>query len=223
MALVKAEFFPGEKPPQTPMKFAKPTYNATNKVFVSEVVEGPRYEIHKDETISAPQATEVSKGLGPAFIPTLIQATKTWFTKPLTVEWLTPRIQHKIADVASDFEGTCTWQLSRLTISKEVFLFDWAMVSQVPDEKVLIRLEDDELPAETEDLREVREIPSVEGEAVAVGPTRRMLHKREVLRQRAKAARMLFKAERMTQEYCSLYGAEDTDWEEEDSDSEDSD
>jgi hypothetical protein len=39
------------------------------------------------------------------------------------------------------------------------------------------------------------------------------------MRAREKAARALFHAERLTQEYCSIYG-EDTDWEEEEDEEE---
>ncbi len=205
------------------MKFAKPTYDASKKVYVSDIHEGPRYESHKDDaTTYTPPLTSIPLLLGIDFPNQIVQATKTWFSKPLTTDWLSSRIQHKTQEVADDFEGTCVWQMQKLTISKEVFLFEWGLVDQKPDEKVLIQLEE-ELP--TEELREVDEIPQEGGgvqEAMQVGPTRRMLHKREVLRARERAARCLFKAERMTQEYCALYG-EDTDWEDEDDyDSEDS-
>jgi hypothetical protein len=203
------------------MKFAKPTYDASKKVYVSDIHEGLRYESHKDDaTTYSPPLTSVPLTLGIEFPKQIVTATHAWFSKPLTVEWLTTRLQHKLQDVAEDFEGTCTWQMQRLTISKEVFLFEWTLVDQKPDEKVLIQLEEDQ---PTEELREVDEIPQESNqEAMQVGPTRRMLHKREVLRARERAARCLFKAERMTQEYCALYG-EDTDWEDEDDyDSEDS-
>lgn len=204
------------------MKFAKPTYDASKKVYGSDIHEGPRYESHKDDaTTYTPPLTSVPLILGVDFPNQIVLTTKSWFSKPLTVEWLTPRIQHKLQDVAEDFEGMCTWQMQKLTISKEVFLFEWNLVNQKPDEKVLIQLEEDQ---PVEELREVDEIPpgEVAQEAMQVGPTRRMLHKREVLRARDRAARCLFKAERMTQEYCALYG-EDTDWEDEDDyDSEDS-
>ena len=57
------------------------------------------------------------------------------------------------------------------------------------------------------------------GEVIGIGPTRQQLDKKKVMRAREKAARALFQAERLTQEYCAVYG-EDTDWEEEDEEEE---
>lgn len=203
------------------MKFAKPTYDASKKVYGSDIHEGPRYTAHTSDGFEKLQAS-VSLSLGPSFTQTIVESTKSWFSKPLTAEWLSTRIRHTLQQPVSEFEGNCIWEAQTLTISKEVFLFQWGLISQVPDAKVIIDFEEE--GQDGEDLRDAQEIPTEEtaAEPLHVGPTRRMLHKREVLRMRDRAARCLFKAERMTQEYCGLYG-EDTDWEEDDLDSEDSD
>jgi hypothetical protein len=49
---------------------------------------------------------------------------------------------------------------------------------------------------------------------MSIGPTRRILQKHAVMKARARAARALFKAEALTQDYIRQYG-EDTDWEDE--------
>jgi hypothetical protein len=72
------------------------------------------------------------------------------------------------------------------------------------------KIQDEEIPMGAEEE---------EGEVIGIGPTRQQLDKQKVMRVREKAARALFHAERLTQEYCTAYG-EDTDWEEEDEEEE---
>jgi hypothetical protein len=86
-----------------------------------------------------------------------------------------------------------------LTISKEVFLLKFEIIAQKEDEKICIKFDEEELPFQ-------------QVEAIAIGPTRRQIQKKNVLKARGKAARSLFTAERLTQAYCEEFG-EDTDWE----------
>jgi hypothetical protein len=131
----------------------------------------------------------------------IVAATKGWFSKALTEEFLNDKIQLSIptSALAEGFEGSVEWQMVSLTISKEVFLLTFDLISQKEDEKICIKFEEDEPPLQ-------------QTEAIAIGPTRRQIQKKNVLKARAKAARSLFTAERLTQNYCEEFG-EDTDWE----------
>jgi hypothetical protein len=104
------------------------------------------------------------------------------------------------------FEGEVEFQLQGLTISKEVFLLRYAIIALKEDEKICIELDE---AKEVED-----EIPMATKEVLGLGPTRQQIVKEKVLKMRAKAARALFVAERLTQEYYQEFG-EDTDWEDE--------
>lgn len=190
------------------MKLLKPVYDAVNKVYTCDVQEGIRRTTTKDgESWNPPLTASNSE----EFIHWLIKSTTGWFTKPITEEWLRPRIKEVFEQpqISATFEGTVEWKLSKVLISKETFLIQWSIqcVSEAP--KVIIEFEE-------EQPEEVDEVPEKEADILEIGPTRRILHKHKVLTARAKAARALFKAERMTQEYIQLYG-EDTDWEDEDS------
>jgi len=115
------------------------------------------------------------------------------------------------------------WQAKKLVISKDSFLFACAIVAQVEDEKLSLDFPDDEHMQQNKEAALNEEIPmgaEEEGEVIGIGPTRQQLDKKKVMRSREKAARALFQAERLTQEYCAVYG-EDTDWEEEEEDEED--
>jgi len=131
----------------------------------------------------------------------IVVATRGWFSKALTEEFLTDKIQVTIptSALAEGFEGSVEWQMVSLTISKEVFLLTFDLISQKEDEKICIKFEEEEPPLE-------------QTEAIAIGPTRQQIQKKNVLKARAKAARSLFTAERLTQAYCEEFG-EDTDWE----------
>jgi hypothetical protein len=131
----------------------------------------------------------------------VVSATQGWFSKPLTEEFLNGKIQLSIptSSLNESFEGSVDWQMVSLTISKDVFLFAFDIIGQKEDEKICIKFEEEEIPLQ-------------QAEPVAIGPTRQQIQKKNVLKARAKAARSLFTAERLTQAYCEEFG-EDTDWE----------
>jgi hypothetical protein len=138
----------------------------------------------------------------------LIKSTQGWFSKPLTEEFLKGKIQYDIpTDVPETFEGLVEWEIQRLIISKEQFLFVCVVAKTVEDEKVSLEFPEEPLHAQEE------EIPLHEEAPMGIGPTRRSLEKERVLSARTKAARALFHAERLTQEFYQAFG--ETDWEDE--------
>lgn len=189
------------------MKLLKPVYNQEFKVYDCAVEGGARRTRTKEGDVWTPSLNEESD----EYINWLIDSTKGWFTKPITKEWLTSRLQHtyETTKLPALFEGTVEWLLTGVSITKERFFIHWKVDSFKEAPKVIIEFEEDQ-------PEEVNEVPEESGDVLEIGPTRRILHKHKVLTARAKAARALFKAERMTQEYIQLYG-EDTDWEDEDS------
>ena len=187
------------------MKIHKPIYDAGSKVYTCEVSSGLRFdlqvgEVEIDPLQKAGEHTEALFGI-------LVEGTKGWFTKPLTLEYLKTKLKHhtESPDVDQGWEGVLGWEVKGLVISKESFLIKWALTTKVPKEKVVIDLEDDVKSVHESDLSLTTADP------LAIGPTRRILQKKAVLNFRARAARALFKAEHLTQEYCKLYG--ETDWE----------
>ncbi len=200
------------------MKFSKPVYDSTHKIYASDITEGLRYETRRESGTLAPTLEELQTQAILALIPIVLESTKTWFSKPITEEWLKTRLKHTIQmpELEADFEGKITWQVVKLSISKESFVFSWACVETKADEKIDFETPEAQAPAEP--LEEITDIPAqtTSAEVVGVGPTRRALFKKEVLALRARAARLLYKAETLTQEYCELYG-EDTDWEDDES------
>jgi hypothetical protein len=195
------------------MKLLKPVYNQEFKVYDSAVEGGARRIRTKEGDVWTPPLNEESD----EYINWLIDSTKGWFTKPITKEWLTPRLEHtyETTKLPAAFEGTVEWLLTGISITKERFFIHWKVDSFKEAPKVVIEFEEEQ-PEEVEIVSEAKA-----EEILAIGPTRRVLHKHKVLQERAKAARALFKAERMTQEYIQLYG-EDTDWEDEESGNESS-
>jgi hypothetical protein len=202
------------------MKFGKPTYDSSRKIYKSEITEGLRCETRRENGVLTPSLDSCHQAVHQPLLHEVVDSTKTWFSKPITQEWLKSRIQHSVnMPELGDFEGTLVFELVSLAISKEVFLFLWNLVDKIPDQKISF----DEAPEqEQEDLPEVTEVPvHSEGEVLGIGPTRRKLFKEEALAARRRAARLLYKAEILTQQYCELYGDE-TDWEEDDASSTDS-
>jgi hypothetical protein len=136
----------------------------------------------------------------------LIKSTQGWFSKPLTEDFLKGKIQYDIPteiseQVTETFEGLVEWQIQKLIISKEKFLFVCVITQAIEDEKVSLEFPE-ELPPPPEE-----EIPfKAEVEPLGIGPTRRRLQKEEVMSARAKAARALFNAERLTQEFYETFG-----------------
>jgi len=193
------------------MKILKPSYDSSTKVYTCEIADGFRLTVSKEDGVVKPAVEDLTRGdLYDGVIDTLIQGTKGWFSKPLTQDWLQTRVKFDIpiGEVEADFEGTVEFQAARLIISKEVFLFQCPIVRKQEAEKVVISFE--EAPAAA---AEPAEPELVQGEAVGIGPTRRILQKEVVMKARNKAARALFSAERMTQEFVEEFG--DTDWEDE--------
>lgn len=197
------------------MKINKPSYNPGLKLYTCELTDGFRLSFNKEDG----QITQLSdsESLIQSLLQPLIDGTKGWFTKPLTKEWLQPRISFDTptSEIPADFEGTADYQASKLVISKEAFVFECSIIELKPVEKVMIDFKEEVAEAaEEETVEAVQEIPLVESTPLGIGPTRRILQKEVVMKARAKAARALFKAERLTLEYSQLYG-EDTDWENE--------
>lgn len=184
-------------------KLAKPVYNSSAKLYTCSITNGFRLTARREEGRFTPEL-DMNKEQVAKFI---VAATHGWFSKPLTEEFLRDKIQLTIptSSLAESFEGSVEWQMVSLTISKDVFLLTFDLIGQKEDEKICIKFEEEE------------EIPLQQAEAIAIGPTRRQIQKKNVLKARAKAARSLFTAERLTQAYCEEFG-EDTDWEGDESD-----
>jgi hypothetical protein len=198
------------------MKIHKPSYNAATKTYTCELSDGFRLTLEKEreEAVSSPQVTDA---LINSLTQTVIDSTVGWFTKPLTKEWLSTRIFVDVptTEVPGDFDGKAEFVAVQLVISKEEFRFRCRVSSLVPAEKVVIAFD------EPEEVKAEDAIPeNSDLEPLGIGPTRRILQKAQVIKQRTRAARALFRAERLTQEYIQLYGAEDTDWEDENDDDE---
>ena len=205
------------------MKFTKPAYDAKARIYTCDITDGFRLCVRRE---SGAFVKEFSDCIDMnERVKHLIHATQGWFSKPLTEDFLNGKIRYDIptADIPPTFEGSVEWQAKKLLISKESFLFICAIVSQVEDEKLSLDFPDDEheqqLQYHEASLDEEIPMGAEEQEVIGIGPTRQQLDKKKVMRAREKAARALFHAERLTQEYCAVYG-EDTDWEEEEDEEE---
>jgi len=181
-----------------------------------------RFESTKEDTTFTPSLDTFVEVYRKPFVDLLLQATKGWFTKPLTHEWLLPRIEFNIPtdEIPPTFEGSITWQPAAIIITKERFVCMCKMVAMHKLDKITLDFQEEEglegREGEGSERIEVVDIPCVNDSEppVDIGPTRRVLQKQSVLQARSKAARALFKAEHMTQKYIEMYG-EDTDWEDE--------
>jgi len=191
------------------MKIHKPSYNASAKVYTCEITDGFRLNITIEDNHS--NIESIKKELIPDLSTTIIESTKGWFSNPLTDIWLKSRINFTIPthDIPSDFEGTIEYIAKGLVISKEEFMFECSILNMNRAEKIIIDFHEDLEP----------DLPLVSTDPMGIGPTRRAIQKKLVMKTRAKAARALFHAERLTHEYAQLYG-ENTDWEDDDSDEE---
>jgi len=198
------------------MKFVRPTYNAKEKVYLSDIQDGFRFSAECEAAVFTPTIENIKTQLT-QLVPTIITLTQGWFSKPLTQEWLSPRLTYSIEDVPTDFEGSVIWEAKRLTISKDLFTVHFIVFEMKKAERVIIDFQE-EAPSDREALEcQGDDIPISDKEVIGIGPTRQMIHKKSVTAARSRAARALFKAESMMQEYSKLYG--ETDWET-DSDSE---
>lgn len=184
------------------MKFTKPTYLAKDQVYLSAVSDGITLERKFEGSISSIslEVQEIN-----TIVPVILEGTKGWFSKPLLEEWLRPRLAYDIpaSDLGTEFEGTARWQWTTLKIFKDKFLLCFTLTDKVKEEKVCISFEEEEVE---EEKKETPISPSL---------TRRQHAKEIVMKARNRAARALFKAERLTQDYIASYG-EDTDWEDSD-------
>ena len=188
------------------MKLGKPVYDSATKLYNCAVSDGVRFFIRMEEgSFVRTLDSFVDKDM---LIENILKSTAGWFTKPLTQDYLSQRLQAEFP-TPPQIEGEIEFQLQGLTISKDVFLLRYAIVGTKEDEKICIELD------EVTDAKEVEdEIPMADKEVLGLGPTRQQNVKQKVLKMRAKAARALFVAERLTQEYYQEFG-EDTDWEDE--------
>jgi hypothetical protein len=191
------------------MKLGKPVYDSAAKLYNCVVSDGVRFTVRREEGVFVkPLDLFVDKNM---LIESILSGTKGWFTKPLTQDYLSQRLQTEFP-TPNIFEGEIEFQLQGLTISKEVFLLRYVITNEKEDEKICIELEDAEKEQEMPEPTE--SIPMADKEVMGLGPTRQQITKEKVLKMRRKAARALFIAERLTQEYYEEFG-EDTDWEDE--------
>ena len=188
------------------MKLGKPVYDSAAKLYNCTVVNGVRFTVRREEGRFVNDLNSfVDKNM---LADSIVTLTAGWFTKPLTHDYLISRLQTDFpTQIAESFEGELEYELQGLTISKDVFLLRYIMVSSKEDEKICIQF--DEAVEENID-----KIPLTQKEVMGIGPTRQHIVKQKVLKARSKAARALFLAERLTQEYYEEFG-EDTDWEDE--------
>ena len=186
------------------MKLNKPVYDSSLKVYNCIITNGVRFVVRKEnDTFTQDLNSFVVIN---AMADYIVKATSGWFTKALTNDFLKGKLRCEFpTDLPQAFEGEVEYELQSLTISKEIFLLTYKVIRSKEDEKVCIEFEEDP-PEES--------IPMAEMETLGIGPTRQEIIKQKVLKARAKAARALFIAERLTQEYYEEFG-EDTDWEDE--------
>jgi hypothetical protein len=209
---------------QRKMKFTKPVYDASTRIYTCNITDGFRFCVRRESGVFVKDFAECIDTN--ERISHILKATQGWFSKPLTEEFLKGKIQYDIptSSIPELFEGSVEWEAKRLVISKEAFMFRCDIIAMQEDEKVCL-----DFPSEAGEAGEAGEgaataedtIPlDNRTEVIAIGPTRRKLQKDEVKRARAKAARALFHAERLIQEYYNSYG-DATDWEDEDEDEND--
>lgn len=192
------------------MKFGKPVYVADKKIYKCEVSGVFRCESKCENNTLTPQPESLLSQVKGWLIPGIIENTKGWFSKPLTEAWLSDKINihYPKEDIPEGFEGNIEWEVKELIISKDSFLFNTAIVEKKEFLKVLIEFPE-EVPPEPKQKEGVRRKDNLTREQF----------KELVRRERDRAGRALFRAERLTQEYCELYG-EETDWEESDEEEE---
>jgi hypothetical protein len=191
------------------MKLGKPVYDSAAKLYNCVVSDGVRFSIRfEDGKFVKELDSFLNKDM---LVQEILKGTTGWFTKPLTQDYLSQRLRTEFPTQPQEFEGEIEFQLQGLTISKEVFLLRYAIIGTKEDEKICIELE----PPEPEEPEQTEiNIPMADKEVIGLGPTRQQIAKEKVLKMRRKAARALFVAERLTQEYYEEFG-EDTDWEDE--------
>jgi hypothetical protein len=203
------------------MRFSKPRYDSVKKVYESILTDGLRFTTE----VEGGQAKSAPTDLLPPLTQAILANTVGWFSKPITEAWLTGKIQMILAPIPAEFDGMCTWSANRLIISKEVFLAEFSLVESIPTPPVTIDFEGDEAAEVAAEVAAAEAVPPVAPppEPTVDAPANRRLQKQRVMKARLRAARALFMAERLTQDYIEEFcGDEDTEWEDE-SDSEDDD
>jgi hypothetical protein len=187
------------------MKFTKPIYDAKQRIYSCDISDGFRFSVRRENGVFVKPLDSCIDS--DESIAHLIKSTQGWFSKPLTQDFLKEKIRYDIpTDVPETFEGSVEWQIQKLVISKEQFLFIYGIIHVIEDDKVCI-----EFPEESGLEEEVIPLDSTSNEVIGIGPTRRTLEKAKIMATRAKAARALFNAERLTQEFYAEFG--ETDWE----------
>lgn len=193
------------------LKLNRPAHDKERNLYISDISFSSVFTIQSP--VSKEGLDELQEKLKEQIISILLMETKTWFSKPIQEKYLRDRLSLIIpleSLPAPDFEGTSTWRFYRLEISKDRFTMHAQLQDIKEVEKICLEEEDE--------MDEIEEFPFTQAtnEPIGIGPTRRQLLKEKVMRERTKAARALFRAERMTQEYYAKYG--DTDWEDSDED-----
>ena len=171
------------------MKIHKPSYDSSARLYTCELTNGFRLSVNKEGELTNLYSNDETVA---SLLKPIIEGTAGWFSKPLTPDWLKSRIRLDVptGDIPTDFEGIVEYEAKQLLISKEEFVFICKVREMKKAEKVVIEFQEEELPV------------------------RHVLQKSDVLKARARAARALFKAEALTQEYIRIHGG-DTDWEDE--------
>lgn len=181
------------------MKFTRPEYDSVEKQYCSGVKDGVRFESELEDSSFSPSIEFLqSTILSQTTANTILDLTKSWFTKPLTLDWLLPRLTCDLPLPTQSGDFKCTWTLTKLFILKEKFILSFELLT-IPIEKIQISFPEPPPPSPS---------PSQSDET-----TRRTQQKALVQAARLRAAKALFKAERLTQAFVQSYG--ETDWEDE--------
>lgn len=195
------------------MKFSPPRFLASEKLYISDIQDGDEFLQRVDSvdiyTLPEQNLTAQFHEKKESYISILMEGTKGWFSKPLTAQWLRSKCAIQMEPPANESlqgfrSGSLRWKIMQLQITKEAFHLRWKIVEVLPDP--VIELEED-LPVEM--------APPEESDQPTGSD--RASQKARVMAARRRAARALYKAERLIQEYCAIWG-EDTDWEDEESD-----
>jgi hypothetical protein len=192
------------------LNLTRPIFNKEKNLYVSEISFSSVFSI--PSPVSEEGVSKIIDTFKDQIISFLLMETKSWFSKPIQERFLRDRLNFFIPmnTLPADFDGTSTWRFHRLEFAKDKF----TLIAEVQDihESEKICLDDED------ELNEIDDLPFTQAnEPIGIGPTRRQLVKEKVMKERAKAAKALFRAERMTQQYYAKYG--DTDWEDSDEDS----
>ena len=202
------------------MRLSKPRYDSTKKVYESAILDGLRLttEVDAGQPLPATLQTECI----PSLTECILKQTVGWFTKPITEAWLVGKIHVSLGAIPADFDGRITWAAQRLLISKDVFIVEFTIVESVPTPPVTIDFGEEEPASVAPPAAVAKAVAAPVAVALAAAViseslTLRQIQKEKVMKSRLRAARALFIAERMSQDYVQEFCLdEDTDWEESD-------